>query len=100
MFRCAYLLGDLRALLGGTLVAAAAGSGVLLYKGLSILLSSLLRRWNFSVARSERPVKASEQRSKARYVQVLAPFCRFVVELGGGACRDSGTQRDGYPTSC
>jgi hypothetical protein len=38
-----YLLGDLRALLGAALVSSAAGSGVLLHVGLSILLSSLLR---------------------------------------------------------
>jgi hypothetical protein len=41
--QCPYLLGDLRALLGAALVSSAAGSGVLLHVGLSILLSSLLR---------------------------------------------------------
>ena len=38
-----YLLGDLSTLLGSALVSSAAGSGVLLHVGLSILLSSLLR---------------------------------------------------------
>ena len=44
--------------------------------GLSILLSSLLREFFFLRAPSG-PFKASERRSKARYVQVLAPFCRY-----------------------
>jgi hypothetical protein len=33
-------------------------------------------------ARSQQPVKAWELHSKARYVQVLAPFCRYLNDLG------------------
>jgi hypothetical protein len=36
----------------------------------------------FLFARSQRPVKAWELHSKARYVQVLAPFCRYLNDLG------------------
>ena len=79
----AYLLGDLSTLLGSALVATGTGSGVLLRVGLSILLSSLLRmcmREFFLLLRAPRAASfkvSSERRSKARYVQVLAPFCRY-----------------------
>jgi hypothetical protein len=51
--------------------------------GLSILLSSLLREFFSSCALRAAHFKASERRSKARYVQVLAPFCRYLEVIWG-----------------
>ena len=92
-----YLLGDLSTLLGSALVASAAGSGVLLCVGLSILLSSLLRMWYarvffFFCALREQPLSRRRRSGAAKRdtYRSLHHFVGIEVIWGRRCVRDRG----------
>ena len=92
-----YLLGDLSTLLGSALVASAAGSGVLLWVGLSILLSSLLRMWYarvffFFCALREQPLSRRRRSGAAKRdtYRSLHHFVGIEVIWGRRCGRDRG----------
>jgi len=91
-----YLLGDLSTLLGSALVSSAAGSGVLLCVGLSILLSSLLRmcmREFFLLLRAPRASLFQGVVGAAQQSEIRTGPCTILSVLnrsGEEICRDRG----------